>query len=149
MKSFVRGKAVMLGDAAHLMMPTHAAGGSIAIESAAVLEVLMGDVVARRSSFARTTGTSEPPPRPSLTSGALTLFDSLRVPRCVAFQLLSTGGFGSQGKPEIIEEIRRHGFDGPLPGAMASLWDQEFRQWYFDYDPKAEARRALAVGKTS
>ncbi|KAJ2981332.1 hypothetical protein NUW58_g6716 [Xylaria curta] len=40
LESFVRGRTVIIGDAAHVMMPTHAAGCSTAIESAGVLEGL-------------------------------------------------------------------------------------------------------------
>ncbi len=41
LNSFIYGKAVVVGDAAHVMLPSHAAGASVAIESAGVFGVLM------------------------------------------------------------------------------------------------------------
>lgn len=255
LNSFVRGKSIILGDAAHMMMPIHAAGASISIESAGVLEVLMRDVVDPVPSFPPTptqgsptpgtpkqngskspllpqtvdsassstqdlivgagkkvestlnakstsnlnpataappavtvtgsgadattetkiapsidvetdgqtipldtdapatnhskpTGPDSPqsPLTSTLISRSLTLFDSLRVPRCTAFQLLSNGGFMSQNNPSVVEQIRRHGFEGPLPGPTAGPWSKEFIQWYFGYNAIDEAHKAKNRG---
>ena len=81
----------------------------------------------------------------SLISRSLTLYDSLRVPRCTAFQLLSNGGFMSQNDPATIEQIRRHGFEGTLPGPTAGPWSLEFQKWYFKHDARAEAAKALEL----
>lgn len=202
LQSFVRGKAVLVGDSAHLMLPTHAAGASMAIESAGILEILMQPASTPSSSFPPTppktsldeeerlgranqsvkppcstssstqdlifgidsarlhqsdpdkitdkidhsnkdTTSSESPLISVLVSRSLTLFDSLRVPRCTAFQLLSNGGFGSQGDPVTIERIRRHGFDGWLPSPSAGPWTEEFLKWYFEYDAVGAAKRAI------
>lgn len=129
---------------AHLMMPTHTAGGTMAIESAAVLKILM-DVKSRASGtemHRNDTNTAESPLRSTsyLVSRSLKEFDSLRVPRCTAFQILSNGGFLSQARPEIVEEIRRHGFNGSLPGPNAGPYSKEYRDWYFDYDARVAAR---------
>lgn len=198
LQSFVRGKAVLIGDSAHLMLPTHAAGASMAIESAGVLEIIMRPAVNPSSSFPPTPieqlmdeeqhpktaarpvcstssstqnlivgSTNGHPsksesykrqelsedherlnlPRSPLTEAlvarSLTLFDSLRVPRCTAFQILSNGGFMSQANPAIVEKIRRHGFDGWLPGPTAGPWTDEFIKWYFEYDAVRRAQRAI------
>ena len=217
LENFVRGKALMMGDSAHLMMPTHAAGASMAIESAAVLEVLMRSVSKAESSFPPTprmqaarlesvrSQSVSPAPNfdstssstqdliigteqtsihaskdgtslngvarllapeirnhphqgqtlevpadmscsliPSLVSRSLTIFDSLRVPRCTAFQLLSNGGFLSQNDPAVVEQIRRHGFDGWLPGPQAGPWTEEYLKWYFEYDAVLDAENVVA-----
>lgn len=148
LNSFVRGKALLTGDAAHLMMPTHAAGASMAVESAGVLEVLMRDVVQAQSSCPPTTKPLSHALNPSVKV-ALTLYDSLRVPRCTAFQLLSNGGFMSQNDPAVVGQIRRHGFVGPLPGPTAGPWSLEFQDWYFSYDARAEAVKAINLGSAA
>lgn len=261
LESFVQGKTVVVGDAAHLQMPTHAAGASLAIESAGVLEILMREVVDSPQSFlptptagspnadapqtsvnpfrgspnlldsaassqqnlvigvehsengskspvkaleaselpavtvtrgtdahsgtqvkigdkhhlasadmsnsdrmpvsrtdistawfteGPTTSLSTLSPSTSLTTSRisryLTLFNSLRMPRCTAFQILANNGFMSQNDPHVVEQIRRHGFDGPLPGPKAGPWSREHREWYFAHDALAEAEKALRVG---
>lgn len=40
----IRGKAVIIGDAAHPMLPNRAQGGALSLEDAAALEVLFHDV---------------------------------------------------------------------------------------------------------
>lgn len=47
--TITRGHAVIIGDAAHPMMPTHAQGGCMVLEDAAALEVLFSDFPSRDS----------------------------------------------------------------------------------------------------
>ncbi|KAI5926450.1 hypothetical protein F4810DRAFT_725108 [Camillea tinctor] len=127
LESFARGRALVLGDAAHVMMPTHAAGGGIAMESAAALEVLFrgvgaGDAVA--------------------VGERLRLFDGLRVPRCNLTMLLSNAGPEGVRVPGVEEEIRRY-YSGPLPSREGLPWDDEFREFMFCYDVFAAAEKAL------
>lgn len=42
----------------------------------------------------------------------------------------------SQARPEVIEQIRRYGFNEPLPGPSSSLWDAKFRECYVGYYPR-------------
>lgn len=133
LKSFASGRALVIGDAAHLMMPTHAAGASMAIESAGVLEVLMRDVTADSPA--------------EVIQERLKIFDRLRVPRCTAFQILSNEGWMSQAQPEVVAQIREQGFHGWLPGPDAGPWSAEFRKWYFNHDARAEAKQALRILK--
>lgn len=194
---------MLIGDSAHLMLPTHAAGASMAIESASVLEVLMQPASTPSSIFPSTPSSqlldgatcsdgiaqevrpsgsassstqdlivgatssqmaesklgygrkgvndlvqSSDGPESSLIGAlvarSLTLFDSLRVPRCTAFQLLSNGEFLSQANPVIAEKIRRNGFDGWLPGPTAGPWSEEFIKWYFEHNAVGKARQAIA-----
>ncbi|KAK9781957.1 hypothetical protein SCAR479_01828 [Seiridium cardinale] len=45
LSTYSRGRAVIVGDAAHTVMPTHAQGANLAVEEAAALELLFGGVV--------------------------------------------------------------------------------------------------------
>lgn len=134
LKSFVRGRTVLIGDAAHLMLPTHAAGASIAIESAGVLGVLMR-------------GIQEDTPT-SVIKDKLKIFDAQRVPRCTTTQILSNEGFMAQARPEVVQQIHEQGYHDWLPGPTAGTWDKEFRHWYFGYDARAEAEKALLKSKS-
>ncbi|KAK1830617.1 3-hydroxybenzoate 6-hydroxylase [Podospora conica] len=128
--SFVRGRAVVVGDAAHIMLPTHAAGGALAIESAAALEVLLRGVDGRDKE----------------TMGArLAMFDRLRVPRCNLTMLASNAGPPWLAVPGVEEEVRKY-YDGPLPPAGALPWMAEFREALFHYDVYGAAEEMLARG---
>ncbi|KAH8649249.1 hypothetical protein BX600DRAFT_554779 [Xylariales sp. PMI_506] len=48
LETFARGRTVVIGDAAHLMMPTHAQGATLAIEEAASVGVFCSDVTAEQ-----------------------------------------------------------------------------------------------------
>jgi len=65
--SFVKGKAIMIGDAAHLMLPTHGQGAAMAFEDAKALEVLFQNIASAADIQARAQ-----------------VFDKLRVPRVAA-----------------------------------------------------------------
>lgn len=85
---------------------------------------------------------SEPPKR--TTPGRHRQASRRLLRQCASSaQILSNGGFISQARPEIVEQIRRHGFDGPLPGPSAGPWSAGFREWYFGYDAREDAERAL------
>ncbi|KAK5651808.1 hypothetical protein OQA88_11676 [Cercophora sp. LCS_1] len=128
LESFVRGRTVVVGDAAHVMMPTHAAGGAIGIESAAALEVLFKDV----------DGTDE-----TLLQERLRLFDQLRIPRCNLTMLASNAGPQWLAVPGVEEDVRRF-YSGPLPPAGALPWGRQFREVLFNHDAYRAAEQALA-----
>ncbi|KAK5079770.1 hypothetical protein LTR70_009185 [Exophiala xenobiotica] len=48
-----RGKAVLVGDAAHILQPTHAQGGTMAVEEGVVLEILFSGLSDRRQVLRR------------------------------------------------------------------------------------------------
>jgi salicylate hydroxylase len=129
LSSFVHGKAVVIGDAAHVMMPTHAAGGAVTIESAAALEVLFDKVSDER-----------------VIANRLKLFDKLRVGRCNMAMILSNSGFAGVKIPGVLEEVRRY-YDGPLPPEGAMPWSTESREVFFNYDAFEEARKVLVEEK--
>ncbi|KAK3500489.1 hypothetical protein B0T13DRAFT_223523 [Neurospora crassa] len=141
LNSFVRGKAVVIGDAAHVMMPTHAAGGAIAIESAATIEVLFRDFP------------SDPPQLEEFVKRRLQLFDQLRIPRCNLTMLASNAGPKWLNVEGVEEEARRY-YKGPLPHKDTLPWTNEFRQVLFCYDAFEAAEEAVrkeeeAVGAAS
>lgn len=142
LNSFVRGKAVVIGDAAHVMMPTHAAGGAIAIESAATMEVLFRDFP------------SDPPQLEEFVKRRLKLFDQLRIPRCNLTMLASNAGPKWLNVKGVEEEARRYS-KGPLPHKDTLPWTKEFRQVLFCYDAFEAAEAAVrkegrvAVGAAS
>lgn len=129
LESFVRGRALVVGDAAHVMMPTHAAGGAVGIESAAALEVL----------FKGVDGKDE-----KILKERLRLFDLLRIPRCNLTMLASNAGPQWLAVPGVEDEVRRF-YSGPLPPAGALPWGQQFREVLFNHDAYRAAEEALAV----
>lgn len=128
LESFVRGRALVVGDAAHVMMPTHAAGGAVAIESAAALEVL----------FRGVSGDDE-----VTIKRRLELFDKLRVPRCNLTMLASNAGPEWLEVPGVEQEIRRF-YDGPLPPAGTLPWTKPFREFLFHHNAYRAAEETLA-----
>jgi salicylate hydroxylase len=126
--SFVRGVTAVLGDAAHVMLPTHGAGGGIAIESAASLEVLFSRVDGRNG---------------AMVQQRLAVFDKLRIPRCNLTMLASNGGPEWRQIPGVVEEIRRF-YSGPLPPAGLLQYNKPFREIFFCHDEFRAAEQALA-----
>ena len=130
LNSFVRGKAVIIGDAAHVMMPTHAAGGAVAIESAATMEVLFRNFPSDTCELGE------------FVKSRLKLFDQLRIPRCNLTMLASNAGPPWLKVPGVEEEIRKY-YQGPLPGKNAVSWGKEFREFLFCYDAFERAEEAV------
>lgn len=133
LSSFVNGRTVVVGDAAHVMLPTHAAGGSSAIESAAALEVLFRGVDGKND---------------KLMEERLRLFDTLRVPRCNLAMIVSNTGGPWTGDPEVEREVRRF-YHGPLPSVGTLPWMREFREVLFHHDAYRAAEEALNEVKIS
>ena len=127
--SFVRGRAVVVGDAAHVMKPTHAAGAGIAIESAASLEVLFRMVNAKDTAAMR---------------HRLEMFDKLRIPRCNLTMLASNAAKGCFPAPGEEEETLRRFYSGPLPPSTASPYSKPWRGLLFDHDEYRAAEEMLA-----
>jgi salicylate hydroxylase len=126
--SFVRGRTVVVGDAAHVMMSTHAAGAGIAIESAASLEVLFREVNGKDGPTIRC---------------RLNLFDKLRIPRCNLTMLASNSEMGRLQQPGAVDEIRRF-YHGPLPPPDALPYSEAWRQVLFHHDEYRAAEERLA-----
>ncbi|KAI0480047.1 hypothetical protein GGR56DRAFT_686972 [Xylariaceae sp. FL0804] len=142
LETFVRGRAVVIGDAAHAMLPTHAAGGSVAIESAAALEVLLpAGIIADNHALDH---------GHRLLRRRLQLFDALRLPRCNLALLASNEAGSPSGwpapdeNPALEAEIRRfYGGGKPLPRAGARPWSPDLIDLLFRHDAYGAAERAL------
>lgn len=122
LSSFVNGKAALIGDAAHFMLPVHGQGASVSIEDAAALGVLLQ-------------GAST-----SKTEERLALFQRVRHPRATATQALSNFMMAGGGKASA--EAGKY-FDGELPPKEAKTYSKEFCDFFFGYDVIGDAERVL------
>ncbi|GAP89628.1 putative beta-glucosidase-like protein [Rosellinia necatrix] len=158
LESFVRGRTAIIGDAAHVMLPTHAAGCAVAIESASVLEVLFKGLEGYRGSPTdgydngagagkKDAGGTEEGVNGGIeriVQERLQLFDKLRIPRCNLTMIVSNGGPEALRIRGVEEEIRRF-YHGPLPPPEALPWSDEFREVLFHYDAFEAAKEALSM----
>ncbi|KAJ9612883.1 hypothetical protein H2200_002824 [Cladophialophora chaetospira] len=119
------GKAVLIGDAAHLMLPTHGQGAAMALEDAVGLNVLFTDVSSADE-----------------VSSKLQQFDELRLPRVSAIQTMSNKMMGPPDK--MISEIKRY-YGGEIPGAKDKTFSKGYNDFFFLYDIEKEARKAVTT----
>ncbi len=134
-----KGKAVLIGDACHPMLLTHAQGVSSSIEDAAALEVLLKGV--------ESSGDVSSQPSQRLTD-RLSLFETLRLPRVSATQILTEPivpgpTFIEMGK-KAEARIRQH-YQGPLPPMTAVPHSVPICDFFFGYDVTKEAEGVLAA----
>ncbi|KAK4948707.1 hypothetical protein LTR10_012711 [Elasticomyces elasticus] len=122
---FSKGKAILIGDAGHLMLPTHGQGASMALEDALALQVLFKDVTSDAD-----------------VENRAQAFDKLRIPRVSAVQSMSNKMMGPPDK--MISEVKRY-YDGPIPGPTAKTFSQEYNDFFFLYDIEKEAGKILPV----
>jgi salicylate hydroxylase len=125
--NLTRGRAILVGDAGHLMLSTHGQGASQSIEDAAALEVLFN--------IRQDSASSE-----DVVLERVQMFDDLRGPRIKVTQTLSNKMMGS---PEAMMEECRKYYDGPLPSLKAQVFSNEYNDWFFNYDVGTEARNLL------
>ena len=119
---FVKGRAVLLGDSAHFMLPVHGQGASVSIEDAAGLGVLLEGVSAAE------------------LEERLRLFQQVRHPRATATQALSN--FVMASGPKAIAEAGKY-YEGDLPPADSKTYSQEFCDFFFGYDVSEDAKKVL------
>ncbi|ETI20751.1 hypothetical protein G647_07093 [Cladophialophora carrionii CBS 160.54] len=122
---FAKGRAVLVGDAAHLMLPTHGQGASMALEDAMALQVLFTGVESAAE-----------------VASKLQVFDRLRIPRVSAVQTMSNRMMGPPDK--MIAEIKRY-YGGDIPGPKAKTFSNEYNDFFFLYDVENEAKKAAAA----
>lgn len=122
LKSYVKGRAVAIGDAAHTHLPHHGQGAAAAAEDAAALGILVSRNVT-----------------PSDVPSVLRQWESLRLPRASAIQYLTINF------PKPIKELEkkvRTFYDGPLPENVDSH-EKTITRWFYSYDIVAEATKFL------
>ena len=118
-----RGKAVLIGDAAHPMLPTHAQGGGASLEDAAALEVLFQDV----------TDGQEIPKR-------LQMVQDVRLARCAVVQIMSNNFART---PEKMEEDVKKYYKIPIPAADSKPFGEAYRDFFWPYDVFEESTKVL------
>jgi hypothetical protein len=123
LERFSRGRAVLIGDAGHLMLPTHGQGASMALEDALALETLFKGITSK-----------------SDVEAQVQLVDKLRRPRVSAVQTMSNKMMGPPDR--MISEVKRY-YDGPIPGRQAKTFSKEYNDFFFQYDIEEEARNML------
>lgn len=120
-----KGKAVVIGDAAHAMLPGHAQGAAMSLEDAATLEVFFRDFGEGDSIEER-----------------LELFSRLRLPRNATTQLLSNDMMYDGTAEEAVERIRQF-YKGPLLAPDAGSWSSAAHDFFYTYDAFKQAEKAL------
>ena len=125
--SFVQGKAVLIGDSAHFMLPVHGQGASVSIEDAAALGVLCEGVVAESAAA-------------MVVEERLGLFQKVRHPRATATQALSN--FMMAGPGKVAAEAGKY-YQGELPPASSKTYSREYCDFFFGYDVVEDAQRML------
>ncbi|OAL38951.1 hypothetical protein AYO20_01702 [Fonsecaea nubica] len=133
-----KGKAVLIGDACHPMLLTHAQGVSSSIEDAAALELFLADVPA--------TGDVTSAPSEKLLQ-RLAQFEAFRLPRVSATQILTDpvvpGPQAAANYAKQEAEIRKY-YSGPLPPTGSMPHSPPICQFFFGYDVRKEAIKFIA-----
>lgn len=143
LSKMTRGKTLLIGDASHPMLLTHAQGVSSSIEDAAALEVFLADVPASK-------GVAEAPSEKLLQR--LAEFEAFRLPRVSATQILTDpvvpGPQAAANYAKQEAEIRKY-YAGPLPPTGSMPHSPPICQFFFAYDVRKEALQALEEAKDS
>ncbi|KAL2432609.1 FAD-dependent monooxygenase phomE' [Exophiala dermatitidis] len=137
LSKMTKGKAVLIGDACHPMLLTHAQGVSSSIEDAAALEVFLADVPGSDS--------VESAPSEKLLY-RLEQFEQFRLPRVCATQIMTDpvvpGPQAAANYAKQEAEIRKH-YSGPLPPTGSMPHSPPICQFFFGYDVRKEATTFL------
>jgi 2-polyprenyl-6-methoxyphenol hydroxylase-like FAD-dependent oxidoreductase len=120
-----RGKAVLIGDAGHPMLPTHGQGAAMAIEDAAALEAIFS-----------------PNARKDEVQKRLEVYQKARLLRSMITQVLSNKGLGS--RKSLEEAILKVDPCAVIPADGVPHLSEQYRDYFFSYDAHTEARKALA-----
>ncbi|KAI9691331.1 MAG: hypothetical protein M1820_009752 [Bogoriella megaspora] len=118
--SFTKDKLVLVGDAAHPMLPHQGQAGAQAIEDGAALGALLSKLKSIDEIQTR-----------------LKAFDEIRRNRASAMQIFSNAG---QDQAERIEKEAEKYVEGPVPKNP-----HEFHEWNFSYDVFRHSLNALSA----
>ncbi|EXJ87242.1 hypothetical protein A1O3_04201 [Capronia epimyces CBS 606.96] len=143
LNKMTRGKVVLIGDACHPMLLTHAQGVSSSIEDAAALELFLADVPSSES-------VASAPSEKLLRR--LEQFEQFRLPRVCATQIMTDPVVpGSQAAANYAKqeaEIRQH-YSGPLPPTGSMPHSPAICEFFFGYDVRRQAIEFLNEAKAS
>lgn len=120
-----RGKACLVGDAAHSMLPTHGQGAAMAIEDAAALEAIFTGCARGREDIEK----------------YLEAFQKARLARDATVQILSNYWFAPW--EDMMKRIEPYGLAGTIPEKGTMDYSKKYRDWLFRYDVYGEAEKAL------
>lgn len=126
---YVNHLAVMIGDAAHPMLPALAGGGSCSLEDAASLEVLLKDLNIHDLNS-------------GLVAQRLELWQALRLPRNITTQVVSKGMLVPQPASNFWKEVSNV-YSGPLPETSLSGWIRATREFLCGYECYETTEKAL------
>ena len=121
---YTNGRAVVIGDAAHTMLPMLAQGGSVSIEDGAALEVL----------FAGVRDASEIPRR-------LKVYQNVRLPRDAVVQILSNADLGLHHA--VADQVHKYLPDFEIPGPDATPFSPPWAPAILAYDTFGETKKAM------
>jgi salicylate hydroxylase len=124
--TYANGRVVLIGDAAHPMLPSLAGGGSTSMEDAATLSILLSDV---------------PNADIGVVSSRLKLFSAIRVPRDATQQVISNSMFKPQPASMLKDKISPF-YDGNLPNKVLGGWTKETCEFVCGYDVVGETQKA-------
>lgn len=136
-----KGKALLIGDACHPMLLTHAQGVSSSIEDAAALEVLLRGVPGTESVTSQLS---------QKLAGRLALFEQLRLPRVSATQILTEPIVPGPKFVEMAQKAEariRQYYQGPLPDMKSVPHSKPICDFFFAYDVIKEAQQVLEVAQ--
>ncbi|KAL4863339.1 hypothetical protein BDV12DRAFT_202182 [Aspergillus spectabilis] len=123
--TFSKGRLVLIGDAAHPMLPHQGQGGAQAIEDAAALSEIFTDLLAN-------------PPKDEIRN-RLKVFETVRLRRVSAMQILSNAGQDQAFR--IRERAQQYMPDGvKVPERQPEFWEHNF-----GYDVLEDSRRHLQL----
>ncbi|KAF7194834.1 FAD-dependent monooxygenase OpS4 [Pseudocercospora fuligena] len=128
-KRYINHRAIMIGDAAHPMLPALAGGGSTGLEDAASLEILLKSL-------------TKDDLHSGLIAKRLQLWQALRIPRDVTTQVVSKGMLVPQPASNFAKEVSNV-YSGPLPEVPLSGWIRGTREFLCGYECYGTTEKAL------
>lgn len=135
LSTYINKKTVIVGDAAHAMLPVLAGGGSTALEDAATLGVLLAKMPSRNT---------------DIIQSRLTIYNMLRRPRDITQQVLSTAMFSPKPASSMKEEIEKHvKIDFELPDEVLAGWNRQTCDFICGYDVFEETKKAMLWAEKS
>ncbi|KAF4308697.1 Salicylate hydroxylase [Botryosphaeria dothidea] len=127
-QKYTNGRAVTIGDAAHVMKPQQGQGASIAIESTGCLEILFNGI-----------GKDQVQER-------LALFEKLRLGRCGPVHVFSNMLIGPDGHRWMVEKVKPFWDESrPLPPPGSRPLSLPFRNFIYGFNVVEDTEQALAA----